>query len=41
MRGLGFDILETHFIPITGATLDRARRQELTISAVVIAGFKR
>jgi SAM-dependent methyltransferase len=37
MRGLGFEILETHFIPITGATLERARRQELTISAVVIA----
>jgi 2-polyprenyl-3-methyl-5-hydroxy-6-metoxy-1,4-benzoquinol methylase len=37
IRGVGFDIQETYFIPITGATLDRARRQELTISAVVIA----
>jgi 2-polyprenyl-3-methyl-5-hydroxy-6-metoxy-1,4-benzoquinol methylase len=37
MRGLGFEILQTHFIPITGATLELARRQELTISAVVIA----
>jgi 2-polyprenyl-3-methyl-5-hydroxy-6-metoxy-1,4-benzoquinol methylase len=37
MKGLGFKILRTHFAPITGATLERAREQALTISAVVIA----
>jgi 2-polyprenyl-3-methyl-5-hydroxy-6-metoxy-1,4-benzoquinol methylase len=33
----GFTVVETLFAPITGATLDRARRHNLTISAVVIA----
>jgi 2-polyprenyl-3-methyl-5-hydroxy-6-metoxy-1,4-benzoquinol methylase len=37
MRGRGFEILQTHFAPSTGATLERARKQALTISAVVIA----
>ena len=37
MEGLGFRVLQTFFAPITGATMERARRQELTISCVVIA----
>jgi 2-polyprenyl-3-methyl-5-hydroxy-6-metoxy-1,4-benzoquinol methylase len=37
MEGLGFRILQTHFVPCTGATLERARKQALTISCVVIA----
>lgn len=37
MRKVGFEIVQTHFAPITGATLERARRQALTISTAVIA----
>lgn len=37
MRQEGFAILHTHFAPATGATLERARKQALTISTVVIA----
>ena len=38
VRGEGFDVLLTHFAPATGATLERARKNSLTISTVVVAG---
>lgn len=37
MEDSGLRILDTHFAPATGATLERARKQLLTISCVVIA----
>jgi 2-polyprenyl-3-methyl-5-hydroxy-6-metoxy-1,4-benzoquinol methylase len=37
MEGLGFRIVQTHFLPCTGATLEKARRLALTISCVVVA----
>lgn len=36
-RDAGFETVETHAFPLTGATLERARRLSLSISSVVIA----
>lgn len=37
MRDAGLRILDTHFVPATGASLERARKQALTISVVAVA----
>ncbi len=37
IRAAGFEPIDTAFFPMTGATLERARKRELTISAVIAA----
>lgn len=37
VRAAGFEPLDTAFFPMTGATLERARKRALTISAVITA----
>ena len=41
VKEAGFEIADTLYAPPSGASLDKARRQELSISAAVIAGRPR
>src|SRR5262249_40556323 len=37
VRGLGFDVVDTAQFPMTGVTLERAIRQKLTMSCIIVA----
>jgi SAM-dependent methyltransferase len=36
VRAAGFDVVAAHAFPMTGATLERARKQKLTVSCIVV-----